>query len=95
MRSCFWHRDFSWPCRGPQGIQDSAIETGTQVLQRSRQSTVFHPLGQRGHLPEVLKCLSDIVLFALQAKGNRSARMTMQPAAHHPAEAVLHPCPAS
>src|SRR5437588_10615984 len=32
-----WQRDFSWPRVGPQRIQNSHIQTGTHVRQRSTQ----------------------------------------------------------
>src|SRR5437879_2610760 len=52
-------RRFLWLRVGPQCIQNSPVQTRAQVLQRSSKRIEFHPLGQGGGLPEVLKCLRD------------------------------------
>src|SRR5260370_38802419 len=86
-------RDYSWPRVGSQCIQDSPIETRTQVLQRRSQLAEFHSLGHGGCLAEALECLSDVVLFALRTTGGCFAGMPMHPVEHQLTKAMAHPCP--
>src|SRR6516162_649178 len=77
----------------PQCIHDGSIQTQAQVMQSSSKRVEFQLLGQVGGLPEALKGLRNIVLFALQATGGLSAGMATQPAKHQSTETVLHPGP--
>ncbi len=69
------------------------MQTYTQVLQRSSKRLELYLLVASGSLPEALKGLCNIVLFALQTTRHRSLGMTPNPAINHPSEAVLHPYP--
>src|SRR6266516_333647 len=91
--SCLRQRNFSLPRRRPQHIQDDPVQTRTQVLQGSSQRVEGHPPVRGGSMPEALKGLHHIVLFALQATGCFSVGMTTQPASHHSAKAAVHPYP--
>jgi hypothetical protein len=69
------------------------MQTCTQVLQRSSKRPEFHLLVARSGLPEALKGVCDIVLFALQAICHCSSGMIANPIMNHPPEAVLYPGP--
>jgi hypothetical protein len=67
------------------------MQNRTQVPQGTSEPVEFQPLARGDSLPEALKRLGHIGLFALQATCCLSLGMTMQPASRHPANAVFHP----
>src|SRR5437763_8434939 len=76
-----WQRDFSWPRVGPQRIQNSPIQTCTQVRQRSTERLEYYLL-LGGGLPEPFKGQRHVGLRTLQAAGRLPAGTTIQPAPH-------------
>src|SRR5579872_6648327 len=87
-------RDFFWTRVGPQRIQNSPLQTRTQVDQCPGKRFEYYLLSGRCP-PESFKGHCHIVFFALPAISNLSVGMATQPTPHDLAQALLYPGPGS